>query len=134
MHFQNYFLSYTVVPLLLLTIATSYYRFVIIEDYAVAYEGECDPYTQTCFVGCEDETCAEEYYYSYVERRATAVSELCGDTIEGCDEANFCGVGENRCSVTFCDPDTDIGCEVLTERDIPYEAPEGEYEALSENL
>jgi hypothetical protein len=113
-HFKNYLLVYTITPLLVLTLSASYYRFLISEEYTLAYEGNCDPYTQTCFVGCNDEDCTDIYYYSYIARSAATLSSVCGDSIESCVNAHFCTPGEQNCTVTFCDPRAGDVCEELS--------------------
>lgn len=104
----------------LLGVGASYYRFMVIHDYMVSYEGDCDPYTQNCFVGCEDDECLEEYYYSQVQKSASDVYRQCGEDITDCDEAYICLVDDNeKCSVTFCDVETEgDNCETLTVNDI----------------
>lgn len=81
----------------------SFYRFVILKDYLVAYEGECDPETESCFVGCEDDECLEFYYHSVIERKANEIYSLCGPDISECNEAYFCPETESNCSIYYCD-------------------------------
>ncbi len=118
MHFRENILIYTIVPLLILLSAASYYRFVIQKDYLVSYEGDCDPYTETCFLYCEDDECTEPFYYSIIERKASEVFALCGTDVTLCDEAYECQENVETCSVTYCDIEFDgKECEVLTEKD-----------------
>lgn len=88
--------------LLVLTASASYYRFMVLHDYLVSYEIDCDPNEQSCFVGCEDEECVEQYYFAIVERHATEVESLCGVDITNCEDANSCSVGTS-CRVVYCD-------------------------------
>ncbi len=116
MHFKKYILLYTILPLLILTVASACYRFVVVQDYTVAYEIDCDPQTSSCFVGCEDEDpafgeCNSEYYFAEVQRYAPDLLKLCGEDITDCVEATFCQVGENECSVTFCEESSEVKCE-----------------------
>ena len=67
-HFKKHFLLYTLLPLVILMVSASYYRFVVTQDYTVGYEGLCDPYEEECFVYCEDDECIEPFYYSWIER------------------------------------------------------------------
>lgn len=84
-------------------------------DYLVSYEGECDPNTQKCFVGCEDEECSAEYYYSIVEKSAKDLYKECGKNIEGCEVANICTKTDNICSISFCSEDIDGSlCDIIT--------------------
>jgi len=116
--FKRYLLLYTLIPLLILLTASAYYRFMVLIDYTVSYEGECEPYTQSCFLYCEDQECAEPFYYSIIERNAAEVYALCGDDVTTCDDAYICEP-ETPCSVTYCDsklnPDE---CEILNESDL----------------
>jgi hypothetical protein len=99
--------------LLLLIVASAGYsalRFMVAHDYTVAYEGECDPAAQNCFVGCntEDEdvsSCTDTYDYAKVEKYAVYLYAECGPDITDCEAANAC-VPEDygRCSITYCDP------------------------------
>lgn len=107
MWFKEHFLTVTIVPLLVLLIASSYYRFVIQRDYLVSYEGDCDPMIQSCYIGCIDDDCMEEYYYSVIERRASEVRLLCGDDVSICDDAYECQAEVEECNIYFCDPTID---------------------------
>lgn len=106
-HFKKYLLIYTIVPLLVLLTISSYYRFIVTNDYLVSYEGMCDPINENCFVDCEDEECTSEYYYTVVTRHATEIDNLCGDDITDCEAANICLPGSTECSITHCDLEVD---------------------------
>lgn len=107
------------IVLIALSTSASYYRFMMLQDYLVAYEGECDPYTQVCFAGCEDDECTSEYYYSQIEKYAPNVFEQCGKDITDCESAFTCIPDDGeKCSITFCSPDIDGDiCEELTVED-----------------
>ena len=112
MHFRKYILVYTLLPLVVLTIAASYYRFMVVMDYTVSYEGDCDPYTSDCFVGCEDDNCNVKYYYTKVKRYAHDFYNLCGDDVLQCEYFNACTSSEATCSISYCD--SSYGeCDVL---------------------
>ena len=72
---------------------------------------DCDPETQVCFIGCDDDDCIDEYYYSYITRPAPVVRSLCGEDITDCDAAYECQVDEIGCEISFCDPEADDNCE-----------------------
>jgi hypothetical protein len=100
---------------------------MVLNDYVVAYEGDCDPYTESCFVGCEDDECTEEYYYTLIEKYAPNVKAQCGTDITECDAAYECLPEDGgRCQITYCDPDVDGDetCEVLMEVDQIQESTE----------
>ena len=115
--------------LFVLSAGVSYHRFMIAGDYTVEYEGECDPATETCFIGCEDEECSEVYYYTIVEKHASDVHGQCGPDITECEEASMCLPNDTACSITYCSPE-ELGegeaCEDLDESNVPDESSEDE--------
>lgn len=115
MHFKKYFFSYIIGILFILFIGSSYLRFIVLQDYLVSYETDCDPETESCFVGCEDDECTQEYYYAVIERKAFEINSICGKDITDCDEAYYCPDDTDiECSINFCDPETDKdGCSNL---------------------
>ena len=116
MHLRKYILVYTILPLLILTASATYYRFVVSLDYRVSYEGRCDPLENNCFVGCEDDECTSEYYYTLVERYAKDLYNLCGEDISECEMADTCTSQESNCVISYCDlHSNDDDCETLTE-------------------
>ncbi len=118
-HFRRNFFWYIVGVLTLLSVAASLYRFGIARDYIVSYEGECDPYTESCFLYCEDDECSEPFYYSIIERNAAEIYAQCGEDVTTCDEAYECPLDVPSCSITFCDPVLDEDqCESLSEEDL----------------
>lgn len=120
MKFSENILLYTLTPLIILFIGASYMRFFIIHDYMVEYEGVCDPATNHCFIGCEDEQCTTEYYYSKIQKYAPNIIEQCGSNITDCDNASICTDSETKCSITFCEAELDGEiCESLDENDLP---------------
>lgn len=119
MDFRNHILFWTIVPLLVLSTGAAYYRFMVTHDYMVSYEGACDPYTKSCFVGCDDEECSSEYYYTKIYRHARSIEAFCGTDITDCEAANNCQPGEQSCSVNYCDIEADGDtCETLTKDDL----------------
>lgn len=106
-YIKQHFFFITIMTLLLLLLGASYVRFIVLTDYLVTFEGECDPYTESCFEGCEDDECTEVYYYNLIERHATELYERCGSDVLECDEAFECQKDVNICNITFCDPEVD---------------------------
>ncbi len=101
-------LVYILAPLIIVSFVASYMRFVVLTDYLVSYEGECDPMTHSCFTGCADEECTEAYYYALVEKHASDIRAQCGIDITNCPQANICIEGRDRaCEITYCDPVSD---------------------------
>lgn len=119
-HFQRHLLAYIFIPLIILTVAASFYRFMVAQDYTVGYEGLCDPYTEECYVYCEDEECTEPFYYSWIERNAGLLYEQCGELVTECDAAYECPIDDESCFIYFCDPEFEE-CDELTEADMTAE-------------
>ncbi len=106
MNFRNNYLTIILTTLFVLLVGSSYLRFVHNYDYQVTYEGDCDPLTESCFVGCEDEECTSEYYYKNVYKSASALYEQCGDNITDCEAAQVCLEAEgDTCFFEYCIPD-----------------------------
>lgn len=121
MWLRDNFFSYILLGLIVVVALVSYVRFMVLGDYIVAYEGDCDPYTESCFIGCEDDECTEEYYYSSVQKYAPNLEAQCGTDITNCDAAYEClSEDGSHCEIMYCDPATDGGdaCEMLTEADM----------------
>jgi hypothetical protein len=115
MNFKKKILTYTIIPLIIFTAAVSYYRFVVISDFMVSYEGECDPEIESCFVDCADDECSEEYYYTEITRHHNEIESLCGEDITDCEAANSCQESE-ECEILYCDPETDEdACEEINQ-------------------
>jgi hypothetical protein len=105
MHFRGHILLYILLPLVLLSAAASFYRFVVTSDYIVEYEGECDPAAESCFEGCEDDECTEPYPYKQMQKYASDLRAACGPDITDCEAASVCLPGDAECSVLYCDPE-----------------------------
>ena len=118
MHFRKYILVYTLLPLVVLTLAASYFRFMVALDYTVFYEGDCDPHKSDCFVGCEDDSCDMKYYYTQIERHAQDFYNLCGEDVAQCDYFNVCTIGEEECTISYCNSPYE-DCDTFDNIDIP---------------
>jgi len=99
------------------TSVVSYYRFMIKHDYVVGYEGVCDPTVEQCFIGCDDDACTEEYYYSKMQKYTPDLYAECGKDITDCEAASVCLPEDRDCSITFCNPEIDgsDACSVVGE-------------------
>ncbi|PIZ86732.1 hypothetical protein COX93_03360, partial [Candidatus Nomurabacteria bacterium CG_4_10_14_0_2_um_filter_30_12] len=81
----------------------------------VSYEGVCDPTIEKCFIGCEDDECTKEYYYSEVQKYAPDLYAECGNDITDCESANICLPEDKECSVSYCDETIDGSiCKITT--------------------
>ena len=117
---KKHFFPIIIVLMTILLVSASFLRFMVEHDYLVSFEGDCDPYTQSCYEDCEDDECTEMYYYSVIERSASEVYALC-DTqdVSECDAAYECQPDVEYCEVYFCDPEEDGEdvCVSLTEEE-----------------
>jgi hypothetical protein len=103
MNLKKYFLLYTIIPLMVLSVASSYYRFMVIEDYIAEYEVDCNPEENTCFIGCEDDNCSINYYYSVVTKKASNLLMQCGPDITNCQSAQTCLATDGEdCTINYC--------------------------------
>ena len=105
--FSDHFLSFFIILLVIAVSIISYHRFIIKQDYVVGYEGECELATNNCFVGCDDDACTKEYYYSKIQKYAPDLFNECGKDITGCASASMCLPNDRKCSVTYCNPKID---------------------------
>lgn len=110
MKFREHIPLYVLILLIIVCLGYSYARFMLMHDYAVAYEGTCDTSTQNCFVGCNDDdggesgACADTYNYAKMQKYAPDLYAECGPDITDCEDANVCLPQDRACSVTYCDP------------------------------
>lgn len=103
MHVRDHIFTYCVLALATLFVISAFVRFMVMHDYVIAYEGECDPIMSSCFVGCEDEECTTEYYYTHIQKYASDLFRQCGNSIEDCEYATMCFPSDQNCSITYCD-------------------------------
>lgn len=94
------------VPLILLAVLVSYYRFYVAYDYIADYEIPCEPGTQNCFVRCDTDMCTDAVPFIRVSKYALDLYLQCGANIEGCAAAGTCLQTDRQCSVHFCDSES----------------------------
>lgn len=111
--------------LILGSVAVSYYRYMVKQDYIIQAQADCDPYMEACFVhvcdpnpdvdgdSCTGDLVEDTAYYKLIYRNAKNIP-LCDPSAEGCD-ALICPKGETDCSYTLCDPATVIGGDVCND-------------------
>ena len=136
-HLKRYFLLYTLIPLIVLSLAASFFRFMVTGDYMVSHEAFCDPYQEECFVYCEDDECIEPFYYVTIQRKASDLMDICGDLlVPDCEAAQKCQPNENKCTVTYCTDPNDQTCESMSVADEPRETDikVGEIEITEDNM
>lgn len=113
---RNHILKIIIIPLVILFVGASYVRFVLLNDYMVSYEVACNPETDSCFIGCSDDECTQQYPYYTVEKYATNVTRECGSTIENCTFATQCVPEDtDTCTMTYCSPETGDTCFIATD-------------------
>lgn len=113
-------------------VSFSYYRFFVAHDYTVTFEAECDPVSESCFVGCEEEVdgvCKSEYTYVIVERNAGPLFAACGSDATDCAEARICPEEDATCHLHFCSAESLRGGRSCA---IPPEELESEDQSVAE--
>lgn len=106
-HFREYIFFYILILLIIVVGIISYNRFMVRHDYIVGYEGVCDPAMEQCFIGCDDDACTEEYYYSKIQKYAPDLYVECGEDITDCEAASVCLTNDRKCSITYCNIEID---------------------------
>jgi hypothetical protein len=116
-NYLNFFkehLFLILIPIVIIVGIISYNRLIINQDYIVAYEGVCDPNISNCFIGCEDDSCSIEYYYSKVQKYAPDLYLECGKDITECENANICLPTDRNCNIIYCDSNIEgDACSIL---------------------
>ena len=114
MKIKDNFLLLTLVPILVLFVGASFIRFMVLKDYLVAYEGFCNPEEKSCFVGCDNDECTENYYYSLVQKYGPNLYEQCGSDITDCAAAQMClETNDEQCQITYCDANMNDNCDTI---------------------
>ncbi len=98
-----------VVFLIVLSVAASYYRFMILHDYIVEAQIDCDPSLESCFIWqcdpsvegeCTGNTEEDIWYYKIAHRKATNMTGCATDDTEcqfTCSSNNESGCGAILC-------------------------------------
>lgn len=129
-------LFWTLGVLVVLSVSASYYRFMVLHDYLVQAEVDCDPSYESCFVWkCnveEDEECTgdpeeDTWYYKIAYRNAKNIPS-CSAEDEECDQFTCPEGGEEECSEVLCSPETLEEYHVETACTIPADFAEEFYE------
>ncbi len=118
--------------MIFLFIGSAYVRFMVIHDYNLTYEGTCEAEDQVCFIGCEDDECNSEYYYSKVTKYAPNLYKECGTDVSQCEAAYSCKDDEVGCDITYCNPNIEADlCETIDSDTLDIDEEE---KALNETL
>lgn len=130
---QKNLLTLLVTPLLILLVAGSFYRFIILRDYYVTYEIQCDPTSESCYLRCEDEACTNPYYYAYIEKYAATVYGQCGNDITDCAAAYSClPEDKDNCTITYCNPMTEDCADFQSGDELELESKTAQEEVILE--
>lgn len=107
MHIHSKILTYTLMILLLLSAGASYYRFMVIHDYVIVAEVDCDPTSESCFVWqcdpavegeCTGDPEADTWYYKIATRNAQHIPE--------------CDPEDEMCELFACEPNVEADCAI----------------------
>lgn len=102
------------VLLSLLSVSASYYRFMVLHDYVIEAEVDCDSSVESCFVWecdpsvegeCTGDPEYDTWYYKIVSRNAQYIPECMPDDTD-CDQFSCSPQTEEDCSYVYCSPDT----------------------------
>ena len=108
MKFRDNIPFYILAVLTALSVGAAYFRFIVVQDYIVEFEGVCEPSMQSCFIKCSDDACTSKEYYDKVKKYAANLYTQCGKDITDCADANVClPQDDQKCSILYCDPKTD---------------------------
>ena len=104
--------------LIILSVAVTFVKIVILKDYQIVSQVSCDPKIEKCFMSvCDpasDDTCSSASstaerttYYKNISKKAETIY-LCEQTTEkiGCNEELACIEGEKDCTYSYCNPST----------------------------
>jgi hypothetical protein len=95
--------------IIVLSVSTSYYRFLVLHDYIIETEIDCDPAYESCFTwecDSEEEECTgnsdeDTWYYKIAYRNAKNIP-TCDMNDEACDQFTCPEGGEAECREVLC--------------------------------
>jgi hypothetical protein len=109
------------VLLIIGSVSFTFYKIIILKDYVVEAQIDCDPESEACFIwecdpssGDEWEACtgdmeADIWYYKIARRNASRISDCDPEMDEECDQWT-CEIGEADCEETLCSQeDEEVG-------------------------
>lgn len=100
--------------LIVLSVSASYYKFMVLHDYVVQAEVDCDPETESCFVWQCDPEVADEctgnpeediWYFKIAHRNAKNIP-YCDPNDDSCLAFQCPENGEDECDEVLCSTDT----------------------------
>jgi hypothetical protein len=98
---------------------TAYYRAVIVHDYDVYLEIDCNPDVESCFTYYCDpqwEECAgipeeDTWYYKILQKDGRVMSANCDPNEKECPEFT-CEEGDEHCEIIYCNENVDGECNL----------------------
>jgi len=114
------------IVLILASVASAFYRYIIKKDYNIQAQVDCDPSQEACFVwecdpenseegeACTGDPEADYWTYKIINKNASRIVS-CDQDDEDC-EALFCGENEPDCGFVFCNEENkeEYGSEICT--------------------
>ena len=123
--------------LLVLSVSASYYRFMVLQDYIVSTEVDCDPSIESCFVWiCDPEVDGEEmctgdltedtWYYKIAFRNAMFIPDCDSAEDENCVPFECPVTAEEGCGEITCTDETvlDYGYEEYCTNPLDFNQPD----------
>jgi hypothetical protein len=101
------------------SVFATYYRMVILKNYTIEAQVDCDPAEQACFIwecdpgsDVDGEKCTGDiekdiWYYNLAKRKATHIP-LCNPATDETCTPMACNLGEKNCEEIFCDEKNSI--------------------------
>jgi hypothetical protein len=98
---------------LVTTVAVSYYKYILLQDFMIYAQVECNPESEECFIfQCspdDDAECSfneeEQFtYYKIIYKPAYDIPS-CNTLNEECEELS-CDTYESKCEVIYCSDET----------------------------
>lgn len=121
--------------IIVVSLASAYYTFVVKHDYLVKYTTHCDPTVEKCFVevcdlevtectGNEEE---DTKYYTTICRKAYNVPDCERGSDPLCEKRwETCAPGEKGCAIKTCEEaqkeDASVECSEIQPKEAPEEA------------
>lgn len=88
------------IVLVVFSIAATYYRVFVKEDYLISAEISCDPQVESCFVWPGEDGEADSYY-KIIKKKAANIP-FCDPHVGECPELS-CDEGEAECQIINCE-------------------------------
>lgn len=113
---------------IILSVGVSFYRYMVVRDYIIEAQVDCDPTAEACFVyECDPESEDPEamctgspeediWYYRIIHKNAMNISACDDQNQEACASLT-CAENEKECGYTFCEEGNADGVRCSTAED-----------------